>query len=478
MTKISSQHELNCHACIWAPDHGHPDGPDEDCSRCYYSQVPAINDNFFLTAVQPYCWIAAVLLFLSYVVGLWFTLRTHAATIWNTEVEEKKDQMQSSGLNGSIHQPMQGSLPGMKASVSSKDSVGKNTTADIRDTQLYKRILSQSLREQGLTGIRNADDSRHGSTSSKAPQSQPPHLVPPKSSDGETMGTLDATSQRSMQVASLSEEENTNLVRQVAEIAATTATIAARDALKTSRKTSVSAHTPTQKNPRTAPPTAGIFHDEHEAAAEGHAPGGHDAPNWGKVKSTCILLGATLLYAIIAEILVDTVDVVLASVDIDEKFLGITLFALVPNTTEFLNAISFAMNGNIALSMEIGSAYALQVCLLQIPALVLFSAIYGQYVNPPDIPSHTFNLIFPQWDMVTVILCVFLLSYVYGEGKSNYFKGSILLLTYIVITIGFYLAGYTSDIENMGVNRFEKSGLRTHASSFKTIGRSRSGRAW
>jgi hypothetical protein len=49
------------------------------------------------------------------------------------------------------------------------------------------------------------------------------------------------------------------------------------------------------------------------------------------------------------EILVDTVDVVLGSGSIDEKFLGFTLFALVPNTTEFLNAISFALNGNIAL---------------------------------------------------------------------------------------------------------------------------------
>lgn len=34
---------------------------------------------------------------------------------------------------------------------------------------------------------------------------------------------------------------------------------------------------------------------------------------------------------------------------IDEKFLGVTLFALVPNTTEFMNAMSFALNGNIAL---------------------------------------------------------------------------------------------------------------------------------
>ena len=47
----------------------------------------------------------------------------------------------------------------------------------------------------------------------------------------------------------------------------------------------------------------------------------------------------------------DTVDVVLGSGSIDEKFLGFTLFALVPNTTEFLNAISFALNGNIALRL-------------------------------------------------------------------------------------------------------------------------------
>jgi Ca2+:H+ antiporter len=54
-------------------------------------------------------------------------------------------------------------------------------------------------------------------------------------------------------------------------------------------------------------------------------------------------------------------------------------------------------------------------------------------------------MIFPQWDMVTVILCVFLLSYMYGEGKSNYFKGSILILAYFVVILGFWFAAF--DIE-------------------------------
>ncbi len=52
---------------------------------------------------------------------------------------------------------------------------------------------------------------------------------------------------------------------------------------------------------------------------------------------------------VLSEILVDVVDVILQGSGIDEKFLGVTLFALVPNTTEFMNAMSFALNGNIAL---------------------------------------------------------------------------------------------------------------------------------
>lgn len=132
------------------------------------------------------------------------------------------------------------------------------------------------------------------------------------------------------------------------------------------------------------------------------------------------------------------------------------------------------MNGNIALSMEIGSAYALQVCLLQIPALVLFSAITGQWLEGPDVVDRTFSLIFPQWDMVTVILCVFLLSYMYGEGKSNYFKGSILLLSYLVVIVGFWFSGMT-DLEAMGMSRFD---VMQAGGSYKTIGRRTAGIAF
>lgn len=81
--------------------------------------------------------------------------------------------------------------------------------------------------------------------------------------------------------------------------------------------------------------------------------------------------------------------------------------------------------------------------------------------------------------MITVILCVFLLSYVYGEGKSNYFKGSVLVLTYLVVIVGFFLSGY-NDLDTLGIDRFDTLALGSSpsAAKFYTIGKGTSGIAY
>lgn len=523
------QHELSCHHC-----HGTQGSIDRDCRRCFFNQTPALHDRFFNEAVKPYIWFAAVSLFLSYVIGLLFTLRTHAAVIWNTELDEKKiEKMEQAAIQVASHpESRHGNAPAdprshmvRQATTGTINSaIGTLPRENIRESQLYKRILGQSLKQAGLssTGYESPSADKGNSTGASPVT---PHLVPPKVDDEDE----DRYGQHSVRIRGLSKEDSTALVRQVAEMAATAATVAARDATRAPRKASQMATTSGSVRHHHKEPGTGSMnssydrsvahqlvipggdHEHSHAAAAGAAgeaaggaTGGHDAPNWSRTKSAIILLTATVAYAMVAEILVDTVDSVLEHVDIDEKFLGITLFALVPNTTEFLNAISFAMNGNIALSMEIGSAYALQVMLLQVPALVLYSLIHSQSLDPSDLINHTFTLIFPQWDMVTVILGVFLMGWVVGEGKSNYFKGSILILAYLVIVLGFWFSGYgstevslffsfpfsssppvdlclmymTNTMQLMGVNRFDTLALGGQYESFKTIGRSRSGEAY
>ncbi|OCT51272.1 calcium permease family membrane transporter [Cladophialophora carrionii] len=456
--KIYGSHELICRTCTA----GGMEAP-RDCRQCYFRQVPAVTDDFFVKAVRPYCWIAAILLFSSYIIGLLFTLRTHAAIIWSTDDEKKPQAPATADVS-----PLDTRHQSIVNSQTLPKPDGYLPRSAIRESQLYRKILGQSLRSAGLPdGDSNIDRDGFGAHETASQVSAVdhqnkgdlPHLVPPRSSHGP-----EETRSPSLHpvVPGLSEEDNNNLVRQVAELAATAATIATRDAVNHPNRASYQATHAYKTDPvkghkpsvvrRDTVGDEGYANAAAEQAAQPAAEGGgHDAPNWSRAKSSIILLTATIAYAIVAEILVDTVDVVLDSVDIDEKFLGITLFALVPNTTEFLNGISFAMNGNIALSMEIGSAYALQVCLLQLPALVLFTALRWQFIDPSRLIDHTFNLIFPQWDMVTIILCVFLLSYMSGEGKSNYFKGSILVMTYLVVVLGFYFSGFTS-MTDMGAD--------------------------
>ncbi|TKA73947.1 hypothetical protein B0A55_05647 [Friedmanniomyces simplex] len=512
--QIYGSHELKCHQCVVV------DPEDGDCRRCFFAQVPAIaaDDRFYVQAVRPYIWFASLLLFLSYGVGLLFTLRTHAAVIWNNEPEEKGREGGSNinkGDEGGRH-PLAPDVVGGAARPGisrgeTTGTVGSLAGGNVRESQMYKRILNQSLRQAGLQSLSgtvkrrdfvDAEDERAPTKSAADQQQQQqqqtqqiPFLIPPK-----TPAEGDSASAKSVRIHGLSVEDGRALMQQMAEMSATAATVAARDATRAPRKAQMMATTAT-----TASGGHGRHHSKdggggkdgsiHEAtpvdsttkpSADDHAitpapaaapTGGHDAPNWSRTKSAVILLTATLAYAIIAEILVDTVDAVLTHIDLDEKFLGITLFALVPNTTEFLNAISFAMNGNVALSMEIGSSYALQVMLLQIPCLVLFSAVYGRYIDPQDVMDHTFSLIFPQWDMVTVILGVFLMGWVVGEGKSNYFKGSTLIFTYLVFIVGFWFSGFT-DVDSRGVNRYDTLALGSRVETFRTIGRGKSGIAY
>ncbi|KAF1974738.1 hypothetical protein BU23DRAFT_460770 [Bimuria novae-zelandiae CBS 107.79] len=463
--QIYGSHELVCASCM---RHQHGLDKEQDCRRCYYSQTPAMDNDFYTQAVQPYTWIAAALLFLSYAVGLLFTLRTHAATIWSTEADEKRaGDMSASQLSHSGHFD----FPSTLSRQATSNSVAR---ADIRNSQLYKRIVGQTLQQVGY----GTDDETIAAKrpTSRADGQTTPHVVPPK--DGEQR-----SSSANFHLDSLSEEDNQNLVRQITEIAAHTTALATRDVVKAPRKAAHMVQAAAKgSTDRPHHHRTGTF-EGHEEPAAAHAAGGHDAPNWSRTKSAVILLTATIAYAIIAEILVNTVDVVLEGSNIDEKFLGITLFALVPNTTEFLNAISFAMNGNIALSMEIGSAYALQVLLLQIPALVFYSAWHNRGFDPANVVDQTFSLIFPQWDMVTVILCVFLLSYMYGEGKSNYFKGSILILSYFVVIVGFFLSGF-NDFDRMGVDPKDTLALGPQYQSMKFttygggLGGGRGGRAY
>ncbi|KAG0202622.1 hypothetical protein BGX28_004913 [Mortierella sp. GBA30] len=362
------------------------------CARCYHHQPNPSDDAFFQKNVKPLMYFCCIILPSAYLIGIWFSLRTHVKQIW--------------------HEPQ---------------------TRSVRDSSIYKKLLPlhilQQLLHYGTGGAPHPSNNGSGSHSGGT-------------EDAAEMGRFTSHTEASGQ--STSNYQSTSLNGGLNERRAPHAVPATLHTDGTVVDSAADSENVLH------PGAQGLLHsfnvepdalksdhgDDEEEDDEAH--GGHDSPNWSKAKSATVLLGCTVLYSIVAEILVNSVDAVSS---IDEKLLGLTLFALVPNVTEFMNAISFAMYGNIALSMEIGSAYALQVCLIQIPAMVAVSAwlSHGTMLTW----NFTFNLIFPRWDVFSMIFSVFLLTYTYIEGKSNYFKGSILILSYCVLMAGFFYAPLT-----------------------------------
>ncbi|KAK4700273.1 Ca2+:H+ antiporter, partial [Phenoliferia sp. Uapishka_3] len=351
--EIYGSFQLTCTGCD--PSGG---GTTTSCRTCYYEHVDPVDDPFYKTSVRLLSFWCAGILVLSYLIGLWFSLRTHASQIW---------QNNQSSHEQALVRPLTAHIPNDRNS-------------------LYKRVL-------------------------------PSHLLPKQNRDSTVPLTIPALPRR------FSKSDTIPGIELPQGLTA--------DEL--SRAFHVVNAVRSQSQPRQVSHAREVSKADEE---DGH--GGHDAPNWSRVKSASVLMGCTALYAIIAEILVDMVDVVLDGSGIPEKFLGVTLFALVPNTTEFMNAISFAINGNIALSLEIGSAYALQVCLIQAPVMLAFSAFYG--IGKESLLHQSFTLVFPRWDVIAIIFSVFLLTYTYLEARANYYKGSILCLSYLVLIGGFAFA--------------------------------------
>ncbi|KAK3564769.1 hypothetical protein QTP86_025270 [Hemibagrus guttatus] len=99
-------------------------------------------------------------------------------------------------------------------------------------------------------------------------------------------------------------------------------------------------------------------------------------------------------------------------------FIGVAVLAMVPEIPEIVTGIQFALQNNISLrchfiSLEVGSCIAVQVCMIQIPILILFNAFY-------DVG---FVLIFSDLHLWASIFSVILVNYIFMDGKSDYFQG-------------------------------------------------------
>ncbi|KAK7895352.1 hypothetical protein WMY93_020677 [Mugilogobius chulae] len=152
--------------------------------------------------------------------------------------------------------------------------------------------------------------------------------------------------------------------------------------------------------------------------------------HWSRWRALAVLITATVLMACCADLTIKNIEPMLTHSAISQYFIGVTLLAMVPELPEIVNGIQFALQNNISLSLEVGSCIAVQVCMIQIPLLILFNAFY-------DVG---FVLLFSDIHLWASIFSVILVNYIFMDGKCDYFQGTALVVVYFILLALYFFA--------------------------------------
>ncbi|KAL9854644.1 uncharacterized protein GJ701_003967 isoform 2-T2 [Geothlypis trichas] len=161
-------------------------------------------------------------------------------------------------------------------------------------------------------------------------------------------------------------------------------------------------------------------------------PGHHHSAvvHWSRWRALLILLLSTLCMSACADLATEHISPILTNSTISQYFIGVTVLAMVPELPEIVNGIQFALQNNLSLSIEIGNCIAVQVCMLQIPILVLFTIFY---------PTN-FTLVFSDLHVYASMFSVVLMNYIFMDGKCDYFQGTVLVMVYFILLAVYFFA--------------------------------------
>jgi Ca2+:H+ antiporter len=151
---------------------------------------------------------------------------------------------------------------------------------------------------------------------------------------------------------------------------------------------------------------------------------------WSLRASLGVLAAATVVTALVAEVLVGSLEVFADNAGLSEFFVAAVIVAIVGNAAEHGGAVVVAYRGKIKLAAEIALASAAQVAVFLIPAVVLLSWL----IEP-------LALGFRQVEIAALTFGLFVTAVCLWNGRASKARGAILLVAYALVAVAFYVAG-------------------------------------
>jgi Ca2+:H+ antiporter len=111
------------------------------------------------------------------------------------------------------------------------------------------------------------------------------------------------------------------------------------------------------------------------------------------------------------------------------SFMSVILLPLVGNAAEHASAVMFAMKDKLDISLGVAIGSSTQISMFMIPFCVVVGWIMGK---PMD-------LNFQIFETATLFITVLVVAFMLQDGTSNYFKGLMLILCYLIVSASFFV---------------------------------------
>jgi len=151
---------------------------------------------------------------------------------------------------------------------------------------------------------------------------------------------------------------------------------------------------------------------------------------WSLRLSLVVLGVATVVTALVAEVLVGSLEEFAHKVGLSDFFVAAVIVAIVGNAAEHGGAVIVAARGKIALAVEIALASAAQVAVFLVPAVALLAWL----IDPLALSFRVVEIACLAAALAVVAVTMF-------GGRTSRLRGWILIAAYVGIAIVFFIAG-------------------------------------
>lgn len=165
----------------------------------------------------------------------------------------------------------------------------------------------------------------------------------------------------------------------------------------------------------------------HHALHEEAAP---DLEAWPLTITLGVLTAATAATAVVAEILVGSIETFAEKAHLSDFFVAAVIVAIVGNAAEHGGAVIVAHRGRVKLASEIALSSSAQVAVFLIPAVTLLA-----WTLKP------LALSFRQVEIAAMGGSAILAAALLAQGRSSRWRGAVLIAAYVVVAVVFYKAG-------------------------------------